>query len=194
MAINRQPYEYIEDPPLARVIFSSTRLAWLWLILRVWLGYNWIEASISHKVGNPAWVKTGAAIKGFWEQAVAGAPSGRPVVAYGWYRDFLAWLLSIHAYVWMGKLVAYGELLVGVALVIGAFVGVAAFFGAFMNWNFMMAGTASINPMLFTAAILLILGWKVAGYYGADRYLLPMLGTPWRPGGVFPQAPRPAHA
>jgi hypothetical protein len=29
-------------------------------------------------------------------------------------------------------------------------------------------------------AIGLMLGWKVAGYYGLDRYLLPFLGTPWR--------------
>jgi thiosulfate dehydrogenase [quinone] large subunit len=33
---------------------------------------------------------------------------------------------------------------------------------------------------MFALAIGLILGWKVAGYYGLDRYLLPMLGVPWR--------------
>ena len=25
-----------------------------------------------------------------------------------------------------------------------------------------------------------MLAWKVAGYYGADRVLLPLVGTPWR--------------
>jgi thiosulfate dehydrogenase [quinone] large subunit len=25
-----------------------------------------------------------------------------------------------------------------------------------------------------------MLAWKVAGYYGLDRFLLPLLGTPWR--------------
>jgi thiosulfate dehydrogenase [quinone] large subunit len=25
-----------------------------------------------------------------------------------------------------------------------------------------------------------MLAWRVAGYYGVDRWLLPMLGTPWR--------------
>jgi hypothetical protein len=24
-----------------------------------------------------------------------------------------------------------------------------------------------------------ILAWRVAGYYGVDRWLLPLLGTPW---------------
>jgi thiosulfate dehydrogenase [quinone] large subunit len=45
---------------------------------------------------------------------------------------------------------------------------------------------------MFTLAIGLILGWKVAGYYGLDRYLLPFLGTPWRaPVGSRPTAPSP---
>jgi thiosulfate dehydrogenase (quinone) large subunit len=185
MATDKRKTEYFEDPPLARVAFSSARLSWLWLILRVWLGYNWVEATISHKIGNPAWVTTGAAVKGFWQHAIAIPARGNPTIAYGWYRDFLAWLLSIHAEVLMGKVIAYGELLVGIALILGAFVGIAAFCGAFMNWNFMMAGTASTSPMLLTAAVLLILAWKVGGYFGLDRYLLPVLGTPWRPGKLF---------
>jgi thiosulfate dehydrogenase (quinone) large subunit len=78
-----------------------------------------------------------------------------------------------------------GEILVGIALIVGIFVGIAAFFGAFLNWNFMMAGTASTNPVMFTITILLILAWKVAGYWGLDRWVLPALGTPWRPGKLF---------
>ena len=185
MTTDKRNIEYFEDPPLARMAFSSARFSWLWLILRMWLGYNWVEATVSHKIGNPAWVTTGAAIKGFWQHAIAIPAGGKPPIAYVWYRDFLAWLLSIHAEVLMGKVIAYGELLIGIALILGAFVGIAAFFGAFMNWNFMMAGTASTNPMLLTAAVLLILAWKVAGYYGLDRYFLPLLGTPWSPGRVF---------
>jgi len=88
-------------------------------------------------------------------------------------------------HVWFAKLVVAGELLVGIALILGAFTGIAAFFGGFMNWNFMMAGTASTNPLLFTLSILLILAWKTAGWWGLDRWLLPALGTPWRPGRVF---------
>jgi thiosulfate dehydrogenase [quinone] large subunit len=81
---------------------------------------------------------------------------------------------------WFGPLIAYGELLVGVALIVGAFVGVAAFAGALMNWNFIMAGAASTNALLFVLAILLMLSWKAAGYIGLDYYLLPLVGTPWK--------------
>jgi thiosulfate dehydrogenase [quinone] large subunit len=174
-----------DDPPIARILFSSTRLAWLWAAIRAWLGWQWIEAGL-HKVGVEAWTGNGMALRGFWERAVAvpTAPA-RPAIAFDWYRSFIQYLLDVQAYTWFAKLVAFGEVALGVALIVGAFVGVAAFFGAFMNWNFMMAGTASTNPLLFTIAILLILSWKVAGHYGLDRFLLPILGTPWKPGKAF---------
>lgn len=186
--------EYYTDPPIARALFSSTRLAWLWAIIRVWLGWQWIEASL-HKIGVEAWTGNGLALKGFWERAVAVPnPPARPAIAFDWYRSFLQYLLDAQAYTWFAKVVAYGEMTIGVALVIGAFVGIAAFVGAFMNWNFMMAGTASINPVLFTLSILVILAWKVAGYYGLDRALLPVLGTPWKPGKAFANDRTPATA
>lgn len=74
----------------------------------------------------------------------------------------------------------FGELLVGVALIVGAAVGIAALFGALMNWNFTMAGSASTNPLLYLGAILPLIAWKIAGCYRADYYLLHYLGTPWR--------------
>jgi thiosulfate dehydrogenase [quinone] large subunit len=89
-------------------------------------------------------------------------------------------MIDGNAHTWFGPLVAIGEVLIGVALIVGLFVGIAAFFGGFMNWNFIMAGSASTNGLLIVAAILLVLAWKTAGYYGLDRWALPLLGTPWR--------------
>src|SRR5215211_5633571 len=168
----------IQDPPIARLLFSDTRFAIVWFFVRVWVGLQWFEAA-THKVSDPGWMQTGEALKGYWEHAVAIPETGRPAITYDWYRSFLQGLLDSGSYVWFAKLVAVGELLVGVALIIGAFVGIAAFFGAFMNWNFIMAGSASTNGFLLVALILLVLAWKVAGYYGADFYLLRRLGTPW---------------
>lgn len=168
----------IQDPPLAKSLFNNIVAAWLWLPLRIWLGWQWIDASL-HKLNSPAWVQTGDALKGFWMGSVVIPAEGRPAISFGWYRGFIQALLNAEAYTWFGKVVAYGELLVGIALIIGAFTGIAAFFGALMNWNFMMAGSASSNPLLFIIAIFLVLAWKVAGHFGADYYLLRWLGTPW---------------
>ncbi|HET9223390.1 MAG TPA: DoxX family protein [Roseiflexaceae bacterium] len=168
----------IPDPPLAHKLFSTTKFAWLWLIVRLFLGYEWIQAGL-HKIEDPKWVDTGEALKGYWLNAVRIPETGRPPITYAWYRSFLQFMLDNEAYTWFAPLVAYGEFLVGVALIVGAFVGIAAFFGAFMNWNFIMAGSASTNGMLFAIAVALMLAWKVAGWYGADRYLLRYIGVPW---------------
>lgn len=175
----------IQDPPAVKSLFGSPKWAWLWLIVRVYVGYSWLDSGLG-KVSNPAWVQTGAALKGFWERAVTipEAPA-RPVIAFDWYRSFIQGLLDSGAYTWFAKLVVAGEILVGIALILGLFTGIAAFIGGFMNWNFMMAGTASINPVLFTLAIFLILAWKTAGWWGLDRFVLPLLGTPWQPGRIF---------
>jgi len=168
----------VTEPPFVQKLFGDKRLAWLWVIPRLYLGYAWFDAS-QHKIFDPKWVQTGEALKGFWLGVVKTDP--KPVAYFDWYRGFIQFMLDTQAYTWFAKLVAYGELLIGICLIVGAFTGVAAFFGGFMNWNFMMAGTASTNPLLFAIAVFLILAWKVAGYYGVDRVLLPQLGTPWKP-------------
>ena len=63
-----------------------------------------------------------------------------------------------------------------------------------MNMSFLLAGSASTNPVMFTLAIGLILAWRVAGYYGLDRYLLPAFGAPWKPGRVFSGQATPGAA
>lgn len=173
------PTRTIQDPPFARFLFDSTASAWIWLLARLYLGWQWLQAGW-HKVTDPAWMNGGTALKGFWTRAVAvPEPPAKPAITYGWYREFLTALLEGGHYTWFGKLIAVGEVLVGVALILGLLTGFAAFAGAFMNFNFMLAGTASTNPVLFTLAILLLMAWKVAGYWGVDRWLLPALGTPW---------------
>lgn len=169
----------LKDPPIIKLLLNDKRAAWFWFVLRVWLGWQWIQASLQ-KITNPAWVNTGAALEGFWTGAVQVPESGRPIIAFDWYRGFIQTMLDIEAYTWFGSLVAYGELVVGIALVLGAFTGFAAFFSGFMNWNFMLAGSASTNPVLFAAAVGLILAWKISGRIGVDYFLLPLLGTPWQ--------------
>jgi thiosulfate dehydrogenase [quinone] large subunit len=170
--------QIVTNPPIATLLFDDKRFAVVWLILRVLLGWQWVQAGL-HKLSDPAWTETGAALKGYWTNAVKIPATGNPTITFDWYRSLIQFLLDSNSYVWFAKLVAVGEFLVGVALILGLFVGIAAFAGGFMNWNYLMAGTASTNPLLFVAAILLVLAWKTAGYYGLDRFLLPRLGTPW---------------
>jgi len=171
----------VEGPAFTRFLFGNTRAGLFWLPIRLFLGFSWLEAGL-HKAfdENNAWLGGGTALRGYWERAASIPEEGRPPISFEWYRDFINVLLENNAEGWFAWLITFGEIAVGIGLLIGLLTGVAAFFGALMNMSFLLAGSASTNPVLFTFAIGLILAWRVAGYYGVDRYLLPMLGTPWR--------------
>ncbi|MEJ2709029.1 MAG: DoxX family membrane protein [Anaerolineales bacterium] len=174
----------LNDPPVARALFGDVRWAWIWLILRVYLGWEWIQAGWG-KLHNPAWTgsNAGAALTGFINGALQKTSGAHPDVQ-GWYATFLQNVVLPNAHAW-SYLVSWGEFLVGIALVLGIFTGIAAFFGSIMNVSYLLAGAVSTNPIFFAIATWLVLAWKTAGWLGLDRWVLPALGTPWRPGLIF---------
>jgi thiosulfate dehydrogenase [quinone] large subunit len=50
-------------------------------------------------------------------------------MTYDWYRSFIQALLDAEHYTWFAQLVTFEELLIGIALIIGAFTVIAAFSG-----------------------------------------------------------------
>jgi thiosulfate dehydrogenase [quinone] large subunit len=68
-------------------------------------------------------------------------------------------MLKHHLAAWFAQLIVRGEIAIGIALIAGLFTGTAAFGGITMNFNFMLAGSASDEPVLFTLGILLLLAW-----------------------------------
>ena len=173
----------IPEPPLSEFLFGDTRLSWLWLVARLYVGYQWLMAGWE-KLQSPAWVgaKAGAGVQGFLSGALGKTTGAHPDVS-SWYAFFIRNVAAAHPVV-ISYLVTYGEFLVGLALILGAFTGIAAFFGAFMNFNYLFAGTVSVNPILLFIELFLILAWRNAGWLGLDRWLLPWLGAPWYRGNV----------
>ncbi len=187
----------LHDPPWYRRIFADTRMAPLWAAARLYLGYQWLLHGWQKAWGPDRWINVpgqdGQQLKSFWERAIAIPEEGRPPIVYDWYRDFLTYMVDHEWYTWFSWVIALGETTAGVLLIIGAFTGLAALGGAFMNFNFMLAGSASTNPVLFILAILVLIGWKVAGWIGVDRWLLPALGTPWQPGAAVQPLEKRLH-
>ncbi|GAA0515046.1 DoxX family protein [Deinococcus depolymerans] len=160
---------------LSHLLFADTRLAPLWAALRVYVGYEWLSAGW-HKLTGGGWVgaDAGGAVSGFLKGALTRTGGDHPDVT-GWYAWFIGQVALPNAALF-SHLVTFGELAVGVALILGLFTGVAAFLGGFLNANFLLAGTVSANPVLFILATWLVLGWRVAGWLGLDRWVLPRLG------------------
>lgn len=181
---SRAVVETLEDPPAARALFGSVRWAWIWLIVRVYAGFQWVQAGWQ-KLNSSSWFGSGAgtALTGFIKGALAQTGGAHPNVQ-GWYGAFLQDAVLPDPAIW-SYAISLGEFLVGVALILGVFTGIAAFFGCFMNVNYLLSGAVSTNPILLILEILIILAWKTAGWWGLDRWMLSLLGTPWSLGRVF---------
>jgi thiosulfate dehydrogenase [quinone] large subunit len=136
--------------------------------LRVWLALQWLKSGLS-KLTNPAWTDgTGRGLLSFWNTALAPNAHGGSAITYDWYRSFLQFLVDSHAETWFSRLIASGESAVGLGLLVGALVPMAALGGLTMNMSYMLAGSASVNPVLALAAGILLVGRGASGVIGVD--------------------------
>lgn len=174
----------IPEPPIARFLFADTRLAWFWLIVRVYAGWQWFDAGWE-KWGTPNWTgaQAGSSITGFVNGALSKTSGVHPDVNTI-YAGFLQAFVLPYAAQWSWA-ITLGEMLVGLGLIFGCLTGFAAFFGGLMNVNYLFAGTVSTNPLLFVLATWLVVAWRVAGWYGLDRWVLGWFGSPGQAGTLF---------
>ncbi len=155
---------------ISNFFYHDKRSAILWLIVRIYVGYEWLSAGWE-KLFNPNWIggNAGVVVKSFLINCLSKVGGAHPDVS-GWYA-FLVSHIAVPCSVILSYLVVFGEIFVGIALILGIFTGVAAFFGSVMNFNYMLAGSLSINPTMFLLEIFLILAWRVSGWFGFDRFI-----------------------
>jgi thiosulfate dehydrogenase (quinone) large subunit len=84
-----------------------------------------------------------------------------------------------------GDPLALGLTLAGIALILGVLTGPAAFIGGCLSIGLWDSAGVPVITLLFAAVVWLVLAWKTAGWIGLDRWLLPLLGMPWRGGVLF---------
>lgn len=176
---------HLDNPKMITALFSKTSFSWLWLIIRIYVGIQWLAASVA-KLSSPAWMQSGEALKTFWASSVVIPPApASPVIYYDWFRNIIQYLLDHQSYVWFAKFISIGEFMVGLTLILGFMVGVTAFFGGVMHLGLLLEGSFGAAPILIVLEMLLIIAWKTAGYYGLDRYFFNFIGAPWKPGRWF---------
>lgn len=146
--------------------YKTPVAAVVWTVLRVWLGLQWIEAGF-HKITG------GFDAGGFLKGALANAQGDHPAVQ-AWFATFLQQFAIPNVQIF-NVLIPWGELLVGIGLIVGLATIPALIAGAFMNLNFMLAGTTSTNPILYTVAMILLFAGAGAYYFGLDRYAVPFI-------------------
>jgi len=158
----------IHQSRLAHFLTADTASAPLWLLVRLYLGYEYLMAGWG-KLASPAWFggDAGAALQGFVQGALAKTTGAHPDV-YMWYASFLQSTVLPNVMIWSNAVVI-GELAIGLGLIVGLCTRTAAFFAFFMAFNFLLAGTVSVNPVLILTALGLLAAHRIAGYWGLDR-------------------------
>ncbi len=163
-----------QNLPFADWLFRSRAASVLWLAVRLVIGYWWINAGYQKIWGSEKaafWFGGGAGVKGFATAGVLGSATGKSGASYGWWAAFLHNFVIPNAS-WIAKLIALGELAVGIGLILGLFTGLAALGGLTLNMMYMFTGSAGVNPAYMVLEVPLILAWRNAGYLGLDRYAL----------------------
>jgi thiosulfate dehydrogenase (quinone) large subunit len=146
---------------------ESTIAAGLLLILRLYLGYSWLTSGWGKVSG-------GFDASGFLQGAIANPVKGPNGVVYGWWGTFLE-SVAIPNVALFNVLVPWGELLVGLGLIVGLFTPIAALFGVLMNFSFLLSGTISHNPTDILLGFLIMVAGYNAGRFGLDYFLMPYL-------------------
>lgn len=143
----------------------------IWAVLRIMLGYIWLSAAFEKLRAFPVYVgsKAGTAVSGYLHGALAETAGAHAQVTAEW-----AWLihtLFLPTAGFWSIVVTFGELVVGIALILGVLTGTALLAALVMNMAYMLSGSATVNPVMFALEFgMLALGPAVA-YWGLDHFL-----------------------
>lgn len=137
------------------------------LFLRIYLGWTWLTLGWGKITGD---FNAG----GYLQGSVANPVLQGETMVYPNYVSFLEKFAIPNADLF-STMVAWGEFLVGLGLILGVLTSAAAFFGVMMNFAFMFAGTVSTNPWMLLISMFILAGGANAGRYGGDRWVLPYL-------------------
>ncbi len=121
----------------------------LLLPLRVFLGATFLYAGVQH-LTDPSYFDPSR--PGFIGRLVTQYAVGSPL------HDFLRGVVQPHA-VGFGYLVATGEILIGLAVLVGLLFRVACIAGLALNLTFFLSATWTVFPFYFGSDIVFAVGW-----------------------------------
>jgi thiosulfate dehydrogenase [quinone] large subunit len=131
--------------------------AWFVLALRLLFGFAFLNAGLE-KVLEGSWTAQGYL-------ANVAATNGNPLMGTFQWMAATPWFVSF-----VDVAVPWGEVAIGLALIVGAFVRLAAFFGAFMMLLFYF-GNWSIEHGVINSDLAYVLVFLAIAAFGAGRIL-----------------------
>ncbi|TSB44929.1 DoxX family protein [Alkalicoccobacillus porphyridii] len=154
-----------------RFLRESKWAAGLLGFLRLYLGWTWLSSGFGKVTGE-------FSAGGFLQAAVANPVVKGEEIVYPMYVSFLENVALPYEGLF-SSMVAWGEILVGLALIVGLLTSTATFFGLLMNFSFLLAGTVSINPIMIIIGMIILAAGMNAGRFGLDRLVGPYMKNKW---------------
>ncbi|MCL4489179.1 MAG: DoxX family membrane protein [Chloroflexi bacterium] len=136
--------------PIKKAVSTNDSAIWLALV-RIFFGFLWLQAGIEK-------LTSGGFVSGMGKTLAAFA-SKNP---YGWEKAFLLNVATPNAALF-GNLTMYGEILVGIALLLGVFSEVGITAGLIMNLAYLFAAgwtsasTETVNLAMAGVSVILLL-------------------------------------
>lgn len=155
------------DGMIMNFIRNSRVAAGIWTFLRIYIGYQWMTAGYGKITGGQF------DASGFIQGAIANS-TGEGATVQAWWGTFLEAVALPQAELFTYA-VMWGELLVGIALILGIFTNFAALMGITMNFAFLFSGTVSTNAQMVVITVFLLAAGYNAGRYGLDRWVVPFV-------------------
>jgi len=154
--------------------YPRTGIALLRIVVGAWfLKAVWTKLTLAHVAGVVPYPAVSPRFLGFHPKRVAEFAADNPI---GWYKEFLQDTVLPHAKLF-ATLQAYGEVAVGIGLVLGLFTGLAALIGLVLAVNFGLAtqwmsfGQQGFHLLLITSMVIFLMT-GAGRLWGLDQLLL----------------------
>lgn len=153
--------------PLARNMFTWKN--WVLVPLRLFLGATFVYAGLQ-KLTDPQYFNSVA--RGYIGRQIAAFATGSPL------HTFLLQIAVPHATLF-GGLVAYGELAIGLGVLLGFFLRPAALFGLLINLTFFLSADWRVFPYFYGSDIVFLFCWLTLLLAGPANQALPSIDAWW---------------
>lgn len=141
--------------------FRSPFSSPVWLALRLYLAWVWLQFGISKIRGG--WLD-GDGVHGLLSAVAA----GQTPAPFPFYTRIAEWLVASGLDDVLSVVMPLAEVAVGLAFLTGVLLVPAAIGATLLNVNLVLSGVASLHfdGRIIALQILLLLAWRVAGYLG----------------------------
>jgi len=164
--------------------YPQTCIVLLRVVVGAWfLKAVWTKLTLAYAAGVIPYPAVSPRFLAFHPKRVAEFAADNPV---GWYKDFLKDTVLPHATLF-ATLQTYGEVVVGVGLVLGLLTGLTAAIGLVLALNYGLAtqwmsfGQQGFHLLLITSMVIFLVT-GAGRLWGLDQLLLPRLKSwRWRP-------------